>query len=76
MSKPQPLDLAVIGNGRTAALVDRHARIVWWCFPRFDGDPVFCSLLDGDDPGDGFAEVALDRGDWLGRRRGNRRGRW
>ncbi len=36
----QPLDLAVIGNGRTAALVDRKARMVWWCFPRFDSDPV------------------------------------
>ena len=24
------LDLAVIGNGRTAALVDPTARITWW----------------------------------------------
>jgi hypothetical protein len=23
----------------------RAGRIVWGCFPRFDGDPVFCSLL-------------------------------
>ena len=29
----QSLDLAVIGNGRTAALVNPMARIVWWCFP-------------------------------------------
>jgi hypothetical protein len=37
-SRPaQPLDFAVIGNGRIAALLDRSARIVWWCFPRFDG---------------------------------------
>ena len=28
------LDLAVIGNGRTAALVDPSSRIVWWCYPR------------------------------------------
>ena len=59
MSKPQPLDLAVIGNGRTAALVDRHARIVWWCFPRFDGDPFFCRLLAGDEE-KGFCDVMLD----------------
>jgi hypothetical protein len=30
------LELAPIGNGRTAALVDPAARIVWWRFPRFD----------------------------------------
>ena len=41
------LDLAVIGNGRTAALVDPCSRIVWWCYPRFDGDPIFCRLLSG-----------------------------
>jgi len=34
------LDLAVIGNGRTAALVEPSGRIVWWCLPRYDGDPV------------------------------------
>ena len=41
------LDLAVIGNGRTAALVDL-ARLVWWCYPRFDGDPIFCRLVAGE----------------------------
>jgi hypothetical protein len=35
------LDLAVIGNGRTAALIEPTSRIVWWCFPAFDGDPIF-----------------------------------
>jgi len=53
------LDLAVIGNGRTAALVDPQARIVWWCFPRYDGDPLFCRLLAGDEE-KGFADVVLD----------------
>jgi len=55
----QSLDLAVIGNGRTAALVNPQARIVWWCFPRFDGEPVFCRLLAGDDE-KGFTDVLLD----------------
>ena len=58
-SAQQSLDLAVIGNGRTAALVDPMARIVWWCFPRFDGDPVFCRLLSGDEE-KGFTDVVLD----------------
>ncbi len=53
------LDLAVIGNGRTAALVDPAARIVWWCFPRFDGDPVFCRLLAGEEE-KGFTDLVLE----------------
>ena len=40
------LDLALIGNGRIGALVDARASIVWACFPGFDGDPMFCALLD------------------------------
>src|SRR5580658_4653220 len=55
-----PLDLAVVGNGRIAALVDTSARLVWWCFPRFDSDPVFCRLIAGDEE-KGFCDVVLDR---------------
>ncbi len=54
------LNLAVVGNSIVAALVDRRARIVWYCLPRFDGDPVFCSLLGDDDADAGFYEVALE----------------
>jgi GH15 family glucan-1,4-alpha-glucosidase len=53
------LDVAIIGNGRTAALIDPLSRIVWWCFPRFDGDPIFSRLLAGDEE-KGFCEVVLD----------------
>jgi GH15 family glucan-1,4-alpha-glucosidase len=62
MSEGMPdhgLDLAVIGNCRTAALVDPTARLVWWCFPRFDADPVFSRLLAGDEE-KGFSDVVLD----------------
>ena len=45
------LDLALIGNGRIALLVDALGTIVWGCFPQFDGDPVFCALLDTAEPG-------------------------
>src|SRR5580693_2303653 len=53
------LDLAVIGNGRMAALVDPSTRIVWWCYPRFDGDPIFCRLVSGQVE-KGFSDVVLD----------------
>jgi len=39
------LNLAVIGNCAYTALIDQKAQVVWSCYPRFDGDPIFCSLL-------------------------------
>jgi GH15 family glucan-1,4-alpha-glucosidase len=53
------LDLAVIGNGRTAALLEPASRLVWWCYPRFDGDPIFSRLLAGDEE-KGFCDIVLD----------------
>jgi len=47
-SRTSSLDLALVGNGAIGALIDAKGDIVWCCFPRFDGDPVFCSLLQGD----------------------------
>lgn len=45
------LSLGLIGNGSIGALIDAQGSVVWCCFPRFDGDPVFCSLLGGDSRG-------------------------
>jgi GH15 family glucan-1,4-alpha-glucosidase len=42
------LNLALIGNCSIGALVNAHGEIVWACFPRFDGDALFSSLLQGD----------------------------
>ena len=53
------LDLAVTGNCAIASLVDRTGRHVWSCFPRLDGDPAFCALLDGATPDHGFMDVVL-----------------
>ena len=44
-------DLGLIGNCQIAALVNRDGAIVWSCFPRFDSDPVFASLLNHEDGG-------------------------
>ncbi|MPT23365.1 MAG: glycoside hydrolase family 15 protein, partial [Starkeya sp.] len=54
------LDLAAIGNGTIAALIDRNGRIGWCCWPRIDGDPVFSSLLGGTEPEAGFFDVVLE----------------
>jgi len=54
----QALDLSVIGNCRIAALVNPTGRIVWWCFPRFDSNPVFSRLLAGDEE-KGFTDIVL-----------------
>ena len=51
-------ELAAVGNGRVAALIDGQGRIVWWCFPRFDADPVFSRLLAGDQE-KGFCDVVV-----------------
>ena len=41
----------------------RPSRLVWWCFPRFDGDPIFSRLL------------SAEAGEGLHRRRSRRNGR-
>jgi GH15 family glucan-1,4-alpha-glucosidase len=57
------LDLGIIGNSTFGALINRLGRIVWSCLPRFDGDPVFCSLLNGngEDPEFGFFDIVIDK---------------
>ncbi len=54
------LDLALIGNGTIGCLVDPRAAIVWGCFPRFDGDPAFCSLLHDSTGEQDFGVFAVD----------------
>jgi GH15 family glucan-1,4-alpha-glucosidase len=53
------LELGIIGNCTISALIDRSGTVVWSCFPRFDGDPLFCKLLD-DEGERGFYSVELD----------------
>ncbi len=53
------LEYGLIGNGSVSALVDPNGTIVWSCLPRFDGDPVFCSLLQGEENGRGRFAVEV-----------------
>ena len=48
MSDEPSLELWPIGNCQVSALIDRAASLVWGCAPRVDGDPVFCSLVNGE----------------------------
>ncbi|MBH0239532.1 glycoside hydrolase family 15 protein [Methylobrevis albus] len=55
------LELALIGNCAIAGLVDTSARIVWTCWPRLDGDPIFHGLLGAStgDEHDGVFAIEL-----------------
>jgi len=54
------LNLALIGNCQIAALLDGDASITWYCVPRLDSDPVFSSLLAGDqEPENGLCAIDL-----------------
>ena len=55
----QSLELSMIGNSSYAALIDTRGRIVWACMPRFDGNPVFCDLLEPE-MDIGFYEIEID----------------
>lgn len=43
---PAVEDLGVVGDRRTAAMVDRHGSIQWMGLPNFDSPPAFGALLD------------------------------
>ncbi len=61
MTPQNTLDLGLVGNSRTAALIDPIGGIVWWCHPRFDGDPICSALLSGESrPAQGFIDVKLE----------------
>ena len=56
------MDHGLIGNCAVSALVSPEGTIDWFCLPRFDGTPVFHSLIGHGpgDPADGAFSIALE----------------
>jgi GH15 family glucan-1,4-alpha-glucosidase len=54
------LNLGLIGNGSISALIDPMGDIVWSCMPRFDSNPVFCSLLREGKAADDFGFFGIE----------------
>jgi GH15 family glucan-1,4-alpha-glucosidase len=53
------LELAVVGNCSWGGLIDRRARLVWACLPRFDSDPLFPALVDAAPDHEGTFTIEL-----------------
>jgi hypothetical protein len=50
-------DLALIGDRRTCALLDKQGNIVWYCPKRFDNPSLFAHLLDPEKGGSWILDI-------------------
>ena len=51
MSNVQNLNYGIIGNCKSAALIDKNGSIDWCCLPRFDSPSIFAKIVDTEKGG-------------------------
>lgn len=51
------MEYGIIGNCKSAALIDRKGTVVWCCLPDFDSASTFASMLDEERGGSFGIEV-------------------
>ena len=54
------LELWPVGNCQVSGMYDDRGGLVWGCVPRVDGDPVFCSLINGSNQDEGVWRIELE----------------
>jgi hypothetical protein len=52
-------DVGMVGNGQITALVRADGGVPWCCWPRPDGDPIFCGLLSPGKKARGVFDITL-----------------
>ena len=58
--KKPNLNYGIVGNCRSAALINYDASIDWCCLPNFDSPSVFANILD-DEIGGHFKVFCLEK---------------
>ena len=51
MSSTENMNFGIIGNCKSAALINEYGSIEWCCLPKFDSPSIFAKILDKDKGG-------------------------
>ena len=51
MNSTKNMNFGIIGNCKSAALINENGSIDWCCLPKFDSPSIFAKILDNDKGG-------------------------
>ena len=51
MNPNENMNFGIIGNCKSAALINENGSIDWCCLPKFDSPSIFAKILDNDKGG-------------------------